>query len=24
MDYGEATLTQNEIFDPIKPGSTAL
>jgi hypothetical protein len=23
-DYGEATLAQNKIFDPIKPGTTAL
>jgi hypothetical protein len=23
-DYGEATLVQNKIFDPIKPRSTAI
>jgi hypothetical protein len=24
MDYGEATLAQNKIFDPIKPETTAI
>jgi hypothetical protein len=23
-DYGEATLAQNKIFNPIKPGTTAV
>jgi hypothetical protein len=23
-DYGEDTLAQNKIFDPIKPGTTAV
>jgi hypothetical protein len=24
MDYGEATLAQNKIFDPIKLGTTSV